>query len=100
MKSSIGGSLRLGVIPGMDDVLTVPLLENASRSDDMVAASVASTGRWNRPPVFVPLSQLYYWTREWQEGEAAALREIAEGKTRRFPDGTSAANWILSDDED
>ena len=86
----------------MDETLTLtlPHIENFARSDETVEATPASTGKLNRPPLFVGRDQLYFWTRAWQEGEAEALGEIAEGKARRFPDGTSAANWILSDDED
>jgi hypothetical protein len=61
----------------------------------------AATGQ--RPPLFVPRDQLYYWTREWQSGEAEALRELAEGDFFTFHDGTSAAEWLLDDtdaDED
>jgi hypothetical protein len=82
----------------MNDTLTLPVLENVSRSTERVAATRASTR--GRPPLFVPRGQLYYWTHEWQDGEAEALREIADGQARRFPNGSSAAEWLLSDDED
>lgn len=50
-------------------------------------------------PLFVPRKQTYYWTLEWQHGEAEALREIAEGRARRFASGAAAAEWLLSDDD-
>jgi hypothetical protein len=83
-----------------NNTLTLPLHENVSRSRDTVEATVAATGAQKRPPLFVPRDQLYYWTREWQEGEAEALHELQEGEFRSFPDGTTAAGWLLSDDEE
>lgn len=50
-------------------------------------------------PLFVPRDQAYYWTIAWQLGEAESLREIAEGKARRFTSGAAAAEWLLTDDE-
>jgi hypothetical protein len=75
------------------------VLENGDRATAHVEASLASTTS-RRPPIFVPSGQLYFWTREWQNGEAEALREIENGEARRFPNGKAAADWILSDDED
>ena len=64
--------------------MRIPLMETASSTPHM-------------RPLFVPRSQLYYWTREWQDGEAEALREIAEGKCRTFKDGSAAAAWLLGE---
>jgi len=50
-------------------------------------------------PLFVPRRQLYYWSQKWQEGEREALRELAEGKGRTFADGSSAAAWLLGDED-
>jgi hypothetical protein len=80
------------------DVLTLPLLENGSRSRDTVAPGATATGP-GRPPLFVPKAQLYYWTKEWQRGEAEALSDLEEGRFRTFPDGTSAARWLLADED-
>jgi hypothetical protein len=52
-----------------------------------------------RAPFFVPRDQAYFWTLEWQLGEAEALREIAEGNVLRFSSGAAAAEWLLSDAE-
>lgn len=69
----------------------VPPVEAFSASDRAADA---------RAPVFVPRGQLYYWSRQWQAAEAAALTDIAEGKIHRFASGSEAAAWLLSDDED
>lgn len=83
----------------MSDTLELPLQATAERQSFVRLAETCTAATGRRPPLFVPRDQLYYWTREWQEGEAEALREIAEGQARRFPDGTAAADWLLSDDE-
>ena len=53
-----------------------------------------------RVPLFMPHDQAYYWTTAWQRDEAEALREIAEGKARRFASGAAAAEWLLTDDDE
>jgi hypothetical protein len=64
------------------------------------AASTSETQGRLRAPLFVPRQQTYYWTREWQEAEARAVREIAAGQLRRFASGAEAAAWLLSDDSE
>jgi hypothetical protein len=65
--------------------------------DATAYASGPSVSR--RVPLFVPRDQAYFWTSEWQQGEAEALREIAEGKGLRFSSGTTAVEWLLADEE-
>lgn len=48
------------------------------------------------PVVSVPREQLYYWSRQWQEDEALALEDLAEGRSREFSNGTEAVRWLLS----
>ena len=43
---------------------------------------------------FVPPNQAYYWTPEWQEGEAEAEREIRRGEIRRFTNLKDALRWL------
>jgi hypothetical protein len=81
------------------DLLLIPLRENADQSRAVVEATFASTGKHDRPPLFVPRSQLYYWTKEWQAGEAEALEDLREGRSRTFPNGTAAADFLLSDED-
>jgi hypothetical protein len=82
----------------MNDLLEISAHENGAQSRLIVAATVASTGK-NRPPLFVSRKQLYYWTKEWQAGEAEALRDVAEGRSRTFESGADAADWLLSDED-
>jgi hypothetical protein len=82
----------------MADTVEVPLHATAERKPSvrLSDANTATTGR-GRPPLFVPRSQLYFWTRSWQAGEAEALRELADGEFFTFSDGTAAAEWLLDD---
>ncbi len=75
--------------------------ENTSSLNVSAVATAfsASDAYLRRIPLFAPRDQAYYWTVAWQRGEAEALREVAEGKTRRFSSGAAAAEWLLSDDE-
>ena len=62
-------------------------------------SAVTSADRFSRDrPVFIPASQLYYWTREWQDGEAEALAELDRGEGQVFESGADAAKWLLADD--
>lgn len=83
----------------MPDPVLIPLRENAEQTSNVVEATFASTGVHERPPLFVPLGQLYYWTKEWQAGEAEALLDLREGRSRTFRDGTAAADFLLSDED-
>lgn len=64
------------------------------------ATAYAPSRSRRRAPLFVPRDQAYYWTVAWQRDEAEALREVAEGKARRFSSGAGAAEWLLSDDDE
>jgi hypothetical protein len=50
------------------------------------------------PVTSVPRSQLYYWTRRWQEDEAAAVAELERGEGRRFDNPREAIRWLLAED--
>lgn len=45
-------------------------------------------------PFSVPRDQLYYWSREWQEGEAEADEELRRGEVRTFDDPREALRWL------
>ena len=87
--------------------LTLPRSQNTAQNATADVAPVeavsASQGGERRPglrlPLFVRSDQLYFWTREWQMGEAEALKEIKDGTVRRFSSGTDAAAWLLADDD-
>jgi hypothetical protein len=80
--------------------LAIPLHANLSGGPEHVelGGETYSTVR-RRMPFFVTRDQLYYWTREWQAGEREALQDLKKGDFRRFPDGTSAAEWLLTDED-
>jgi len=50
-------------------------------------------------PASIPASQMYYWTRAWQEGERRALEELERGEGRHFDDPRDAIRWLLSPEE-
>ena len=45
------------------------------------------------------VGQTFFWTVEWQAGEAEALRGIAAGDVRHFTTGADAVAWLLADDD-
>lgn len=64
-----------------------------------ILTSFTSEGTRRRAPTFIPRDQAYFWTQEWQDGEAEALREIEAGNVRHFESAREAIAWLLSDDE-
>jgi hypothetical protein len=87
----------------MTATLTLVPVENLKETPEAISPmvdSASSSLRARTMPLFVPRGQLYYWTSRWQTGEATSLSEINGGLGRAFPDGSSAASWLLSDDED
>ena len=61
---------------------------------------VTNEDRFSRNrPVSIPASQLYYWTREWQDAEAEALAELDRGEGQVFESGHDAVKWLLADDD-
>lgn len=52
-----------------------------------------------RTPLFVPHSEAYYWTYEWQHDEAEALKELERGEGRVFDDPKEAARWLRSPED-
>jgi hypothetical protein len=48
-----------------------------------------------RMPAAIPADQLYFWTRAWQEGEAAALADLEAGRSRVFNDPGELARYLL-----
>ena len=82
--------------------ITLSTLDTAeqSASVELHVFESASAGPSSDVPLFVPRAQIYYWTEEWQAGEAEALRDLAEGNVRRFASGAEASRWLLADDAD
>jgi hypothetical protein len=66
---------------------------------DTSVQTVSANRLPRRMPLFVPRDQAYYWTREWQEGEAEADEEIRRGKLQRFKDVDDAMRWLDSPED-
>lgn len=60
------------------------------------SASVPTRRSPYRVPFFLSRGQTYYWTREWQEGEAEADAELRRGEGRIFDDPEEALRWLDS----
>ena len=83
------------------DTKTFLVVENARRSaDEFTLQDLCSPRAAGRTPLFVPKGQLYYWTAEWQRGEAEALADLGAGRFRMFSNGADAAAWLLADDNE
>ncbi len=70
-----------------------------SREELMKNSAFANQAPPKGMPLFIPKDQAYYWTREWQEGEAEALAELERGEGVVFEDPKEAVRWLNSDDE-
>lgn len=62
-------------------------------------ATVSDARRRMVAPLIIPHSQVYYWTRAWQQGESESLADLRTGRARRFHSAADAAAYLLSDDE-
>lgn len=86
----------------MSGTITLEPIRNAEQTEASVpayeAASTSMRPDRYRIPLFIPRSQLYYWTRAWQQGEADALDDIAAGRVRRFQSGADAARSLLDEE--
>ncbi|MGH8933020.1 MAG: hypothetical protein ACRDZO_20945 [Egibacteraceae bacterium] len=84
-------------------MLTIsPAATMVAREALSVASQRLSTNAPPRPsriPFSLPSSQLYYWTRRWQEDEAEAVDELARGEGHLFTDTAEALRWLLSDED-
>jgi hypothetical protein len=86
----------------MTDTLTISPFANGQESTEHVRVTETTSQVEGERliPFSVPRGQLYYWTRRWQVDEREALKELDAGLGREFSDGKSAAEWLLTDDED
>jgi hypothetical protein len=78
-------TLNLGAVEGKPAVKVDATAGNTS---------VVSAHPRRRVPLFSRSDQLYYWTREWQEGEAEALAELERGEGVVFEDPKEAVRWL------
>jgi len=73
--------------------------------DEVLAKSTATAGGLHDlsglvagEVVIAPMSQAYFWTKAWQEGERQADAEIASGNVHEFNSMAEAINALRSDD--
>jgi hypothetical protein len=52
-----------------------------------------------RMPLFMPRRQRYYWTPEWQQGEAEADAELRRGEGVTFDNPQDAFRWLDSSED-
>ena len=52
-----------------------------------------------RVPLFMPRGQRYYWTQEWQQGEAEADAELRRGEGVTFDNPQDAFRWLDSPED-
>lgn len=50
-----------------------------------------------RVPLFVPADQVYYWSSEWQRGEAETRANLKAGNSKTFDSPLDAIRHLLSD---
>ncbi len=51
---------------------------------DYIRLEKTDDGVLLKPAKLIDASQAYFWTKEWQEGEKQASRDIKKGKTKKF----------------
>lgn len=88
----------------MTDTLIIPSMANSQESTELVQLVETTSQVEGRRsiPFSVPRGQLYYWSQRqrWQLDEHEALEELDAGRGSAFSDGKSAAEWLLTDEND
>jgi hypothetical protein len=85
------------VTPG---TLEINVEEESAESAASVRVGAGSTeSNAERPPLFVAADEAFFWTREWQAGEAQAAREREAGDVVSFSSTHDLLAWLESDDE-
>jgi antitoxin MazE len=62
---------------------------------DYLQIAETSAGLVLRPVKVVDADQAYFWSKEWQEGEAEAERDIKAGKVKRIGTARSLRKDLL-----
>lgn len=47
--------------------------------------------------MFIPTDQAYYWSSEWQRGEAETRANLEAGNAKSFDDPLDAIRYLLDD---
>lgn len=69
-----------------------------SRFERTVAASMKQALKpRRRVPLFIPASQVYYWSSQWQRDEAESLANLRAGRSKTFDKPTDALRYLLDD---
>ncbi len=90
----------------MTELMVNPNVESAKGGEEEVKVTPSSES-WSfvpkhlprRVPLFISRDQTYYWSREWQEGEAEADEELRRGEARVFDDPKEALRWLDDPDD-
>lgn len=87
--------------------MTVTLAYNAtvvsSRPETAMVENLFAGGSYplmpRRIPAFIPSADLFYWTNEWQAGEARSEQGLLDGDYREFDsdDPDDIVRWLTDD---
>jgi hypothetical protein len=66
------------------------------------ATDATSSRRGDRPriPLTIPSSQAYYWSHEWQVGEAESLADYETGNYIESDDPAEIIRWLDEPDDE
>ena len=90
-------------IPSISDAITDVFQKIGSTSSttilvaDFPKASFSNLKSMLQKSPSKEISQKYFWTSKWQQGEKEADEDIAMDRTRRFSKVTDAVAWLHSD---
>ena len=68
---------------------------------DQTQSTASRFAPGQRVPLTLSRAQVYYWQHEWQQGERAALADLAAGRRNHFDsdDPEDAARWLAGPDD-
>lgn len=77
-----------------------PAATAGSRTTGVGVAAATIRGAVGRRgvPASIPVDELFFWTRVWQEGEKESETARAAGEVHEFQNGRDAVSWLLADD--
>jgi hypothetical protein len=77
--------------------MTIGIGATAASQSDLSPIAGAGTYLLGRPPIIPPADQAYFWTAEWQHGEAEAEADLAAGDYVDFDsdDPNDIVRWLL-----
>jgi hypothetical protein len=91
----------------MTEPLVIDLNTTITRSSEEELRTDPRSQSWSfvsehmprRVPLFIPRGQRYYWSREWQQGEAQADAELRRGEGVTFDSSQDAFRWLDSPED-